>query len=117
MTLCTSGILIILTVFMAYMWICVISLFQIYTLIKKENYKKLYGENPLVKPSKQIKNDLRIPMESTQIDKVQTVNLYSTSNFVQSKPLKRIYNNKTDDDTTPKIYYNELYIGGLKRFN
>lgn len=74
-----------LTVFLLYMWTCVISLYQIISIINTHNYKSLYGDDPLTdwpydeKPA---------TLADGKKMEVENVKFYSSSDFSPYSPVK-----------------------------
>lgn len=77
---------IIFTVFLLYMWTCVISLYQIINIINTQNYKSLYGDDPLTDWS--YNNDKASSLTDNKSLEVENVSFFSSSDFSQYSPIK-----------------------------
>src|ERR1700761_8073514 len=73
-----------LSVYLLYMWTCVIALYQIISVINTQNYKALYGDDPLAerpsneKPASKVGKNMEI----------ENVQFYSKSDFSHYSPIK-----------------------------
>lgn len=68
-----------------YMWTCVIALYQIISIINTQNYKTLYGDDPLVDWNSNEKPAL---MEEKKME-VENVKFFSSSDYSHYSPIKK----------------------------
>lgn len=88
-------------VLLFYIWACVVAFLQIIVIVNKQNYKHLYGDDPLA-PWTEQNNPLPTTAkayESQHFTKVnnksvivENVRLYNTPNFSQASPPQKINN-------------------------
>lgn len=75
-------------VLLIYIWSCVIALFQVITVINTDNYKNLYGTDPLA-PWRPSLMPTRVPPSTTgQSAHVENVKFYPTPDFSKYSPKK-----------------------------
>lgn len=73
-----------LTVFLLYMWTCVIALYQIISIISTTKYKSLYGDDPL---TDWLSNEKTTLGDGKKME-VENVKFYSRSDFSHFSPIK-----------------------------
>lgn len=61
--------------FFAYLWACVLSLFQVIFIVRSEKYRSVYGNDPLQPKPKSS------AMKSTKKSKVERVKFFPSPNF------------------------------------
>ncbi|XP_037052459.1 uncharacterized protein LOC119085993 [Bradysia coprophila] len=84
--------------FLFYMWTCVISLYQIISIIHTQNYKSLYGDDPLAY------NEKPTPITPGKKPEIENVTFFSSSDFTNYSPIKqRDYNSNSRLVTTISI--------------
>lgn len=67
------------------MWTCVVALYQIISIISTQNYKSLYGDDPLTEWPNDEKHPASVDEKKTEIENVK---FYASSDFSQYSPIK-----------------------------
>lgn len=76
------------------MWACVVSLYQIISIIQTQNYKSLYGDDPL---ADRPQNEKPTPITNGKRPEVENVTFFSSSDFTNYSPIKqRDYNSNNN---------------------